>query len=56
MKTLCTELRCKHCKALLAKRERDALSICRGGLQATITGTTLVVSLTCYRCQALNVF
>jgi phage FluMu protein Com len=56
MKTPCTELRCKHCQALLAIREDGALSIRRGGLQATVTGVALAVSLTCYRCQALNVF
>lgn len=56
MKTLCTELRCKHCQALLAKREHDGLTIRRGGLQATITGVALAIALTCYRCDALNVF
>lgn len=33
-----TELRCKQCNALLAKNDRDGLSIRRGELQATVTG------------------
>jgi len=50
-----TDLRCKHCNTLLAKQDRDGLSIRRGALQATITGTDTTVSVTCYRCQTLNV-
>ncbi len=50
-----TDLRCKHCNTLLAKQDRDGLSIRRGALQATITGTDTTVSVTCYRCSTLNV-
>jgi len=50
-----TDLRCKHCHTLLAKQDRDGLSIRRGTLQATITGADTTVSVTCYRCLTLNV-
>ena len=50
-----TDLRCKHCHTLLAKQDRDGLSIRRGTLQATITGVDTTVSVTCYRCSTLNV-
>ena len=50
-----TDLRCKHCHTLLAKQDRDGLSIRRGTLQATITGADTTVSVTCYRCSTLNV-
>jgi len=54
MRTTSTECRCKSCGALLAKRDRDGVSIRRGELQATITGD-FTVSVTCYRCRTLNV-
>lgn len=50
-----TELRCKQCRTLLAKREPDGLAIRRGTLQATISGVDATVSVTCYRCLTLNV-
>ena len=50
-----TALRCKQCNTLLAKQDRDGLAIRRGTLQATITGADATVSVTCYRCQTLNV-
>ncbi|MDP1826627.1 MAG: hypothetical protein Q8L48_25375 [Archangium sp.] len=50
-----TELRCKQCNALLAKNDRDGLSIRRGELQATVTGVDVTIAVTCYRCKSLNV-
>lgn len=50
------ECRCKSCDALLAKHDRDGLSIRRGAMQTTVTGTDFTVSITCYRCRTLNVF
>lgn len=49
------EVRCKLCNALLAKYDRDGLSIRRGEMQATITGSDFTLSATCYRCKTLNV-
>ena len=45
---------CKTCDALLAKLERDGLTIRRGSMQITVTGNS-TVAVTCYRCRALNV-
>ena len=53
--TSTTDIRCKQCSALLAKRDRDGLSIRRGDMQTTVTGGDFTVSVTCYRCRALNV-
>lgn len=50
-----TESRCKSCSALLAKHDRDGLSIRRGDMQTTVTGTDFTVSVICYRCKTLNV-
>ena len=33
-----TDCRCKNCQALLAKHDRDGLSIRRGDMQTTVTG------------------
>jgi hypothetical protein len=50
------EVRCRGCGALLARVEGDALTIVRGGLQATLQGS-FHASFVCYRpgCQRLNV-
>ena len=48
------EIRCKQCSALLAKHDRDGLSIRRGQLQATVSGSRFNVALNCYRCETLN--
>jgi len=53
--TSTTDIRCKQCSALLAKRDRDGLSIRRGDMQTTVTGGDFTVAVTCYRCRALNV-
>lgn len=53
--TSIADIRCKQCSALLAKRDRDGLSIRRGDLQTNVTGTDFTVAVTCYRCRALNV-
>jgi len=50
-----TDCRCKHCQALLARRELDGLTVRRGDMQTTVTGTEFTVSVTCYRCKTLNV-
>ena len=50
-----TECRCKQCSALLAKRDRDGVTIRPGELQTTVTGGDFTVSVTCYRCRTLNV-
>jgi phage FluMu protein Com len=55
MRSTSTEFRCKHCQALLAKQDRDGLSIRRGDMQTTVTGTDFTVAVTCYRCKTLNV-
>lgn len=55
MRPTSTELRCKHCQALLAKQDRDGLSLRRGDLQILVTGSDFTASVTCYRCQTLNV-
>lgn len=57
MRTLSTttDCRCKGCGALLAKRDRDGLTIRRGDMQTTVTGADFTVSVSCYRCRALNV-
>ena len=54
--TLSTDCRCKACGALLAKRDRDGLTIRRGDMQVVITGDS-TVAVTCYRdrCRTLNV-
>ena len=44
-----------NCQALLAKQDRDGLSIRRGDMQTTVTGTDFTVAVTCYRCKTLNV-
>jgi hypothetical protein len=50
------EVRCRGCGALLARVEGNALTIVRGGLQATFQGS-FHASFVCYRpgCQRLNV-
>ncbi len=53
--TSTTDCRCKNCQALLAKRDLDGLTIRRGDMQTTVTGGDFTVSVTCYRCKALNV-
>ena len=52
-----TDCRCKNCQALLAKHDRDGLSIRRGDMQTTVTGVDFTVAVTCYRdrCRTLNV-
>lgn len=58
MKThsLTTDCRCKGCGALLAKLDRDGLTIRRGDMQVVVSGDS-TVAVTCYRdrCRALNV-
>lgn len=51
-----TDYRCKACGALLAKRDRDGLTIRRGDMQVVVTGDS-TVAVTCYRdrCRTLNV-
>jgi len=48
------ECHCKSCNALLAKRDRDGLTIRRGGMQVVVPGECTV---TCYRdsCRAVNI-
>ena len=50
------EVRCKICKALLAKIDESGLTILRGDLQATIDGV-FRAALICYRprCRSLNI-
>lgn len=48
------EFRCRHCNALLAKREADTLSIRRNDLHATVAGD-FTVTVACYRCHAVNI-
>ena len=50
------EVRCRDCGALLARVEGNALTLTRGGLQATFQGS-FHASFVCYRpgCQRLNV-
>jgi phage FluMu protein Com len=55
MRSTSTELRCKHCDALLAKQDRDGLALRRGDFQIAVTGTDFTASITCYRCRTLNV-
>jgi len=50
-----TDCRCKNCQALLAKHDRDGLTIRRGEMQTTVTGADFTVAVTCYRCKTLNV-
>ena len=50
-----TDCRCSTCGALLAKRDRHALSIRRGSFQTTVSGADFTVAVNCYRCNALNV-
>ncbi|MBC7174055.1 MAG: hypothetical protein H5U40_16555 [Polyangiaceae bacterium] len=50
-----TDCRCKTCQALLAKRDLDGVTIRRGDMQTTVTGTDFTVSVICYRCKTLNV-
>jgi hypothetical protein len=54
--TLTTDCRCKACGALLAKLDRDGLTIRRGDMQVVVTGES-TVAVTCYRdrCRTLNV-
>ena len=49
------DCRCKNCQALLARRDLDGLTSRRGEMQTTVTGADFTVSVTCYRCQSLNV-
>lgn len=55
-RTLTTDCRCKACGALLAKLDRDGLTIRRGDMQVVVTGES-TVAVTCYRdrCRTLNV-
>ena len=53
--TSTTDCRCKNCQVLLAKHDRDGLTIRRGDMQTTVTGADFVVAVTCYRCKTLNV-
>lgn len=50
-----SDCRCKYCHSLLARRDRDGLTIRRGDMQTTVTGSDVTVSVTCYRCKTLNV-
>jgi len=50
-----TDCRCKNCQALLAKHDRDGLTIRRGDMQTTVTGADFTVAVTCYRCKTLNI-
>ena len=54
--TLTTDCRCKACGALLAKLDRDGLTIRRGDMQVVVSGDS-TVAVTCYRdrCRTLNV-
>jgi len=54
MMSTSSRITCKRCNTQLASRDPDGLSICRGGLEATITGA-FTVSIRCYRCSAVNV-
>ena len=58
MKTQSTtsDFRCKACGALLAKLDRDGLTIRRGDMQVVVSGDS-TVAVTCYRdrCRTLNV-
>jgi len=58
MKTQSTtyDCRCKACGALLAKLDRDGLTIRRGDMQVVVSGDSSV-AVTCYRdrCRTLNV-
>ncbi len=47
------EIRCLECGVLLAKVDSNGFSICRGKLQAIITGE-FHAALVCYRCSKLN--
>ena len=55
MRSTSTDLRCKHCDALLAKQDRDGLALRRGDFQIAVTGSDFTASITCYRCHTLNV-
>lgn len=48
-----SDIRCKHCRTLLARRESDGLTIRRGDLQAVIAGS-FTAAVSCYRCKTLN--
>ena len=50
-----TDIRCKRCGTLLARKEADGLSIRRGEMKATVAGTDFTVSVTCYRCSTPNI-
>jgi len=54
--TLTTDCRCKACGALLAKLDRDGLTIRRGDMQVVVSGDS-TIAVTCYRdrCRTLNV-
>jgi len=54
--TLTTNCRCKACGALLAKLDRDGITIRRGDMQVVVSGDS-TVAVTCYRdrCRTLNV-
>jgi len=55
MRPATVDFRCKQCSTLLAKIDRDGLTIRRGDMQATVTGVAYTVSVACYRCKTLNV-
>lgn len=50
------DFRCRACRILLATIDENGLTLCRGGLQATVAGD-FHVSIVCYRprCRTLNV-
>jgi phage FluMu protein Com len=50
------ELRCKKCKTLLARVDRDGLiTIQRGGMQASFVDAQTAI-IDCYRCSTVNLF
>lgn len=55
MRSTSTDLRCKHCEALLARQDHDGLALRRGDFQIAVTGSEFTASITCYRCHTLNV-
>jgi hypothetical protein len=57
MKTQSTtsDCRCKACGALLAKLDRDGLTIRRGDMQVVVSGDTVAVTFYRDRCRTLNV-
>ncbi len=54
MRPLSTDVRCKSCSALLAKRDPSALTIRRGSMEVTLSGSDFELAVTCYRCRAVS--